>query len=79
MKKERVKVKCHSGYIYPQGPESFIFQHEDYGVEDVEWQRREPGEIHFEIITRDRNFFELCYNYHKEEWTLVEASLKGGI
>ena len=71
--REIIKVQCRSGYTYAERPESFIYRHEDYEVEEIEWQWREPGEIHFGIITRDRKFFELCYNEHKDEWSLVEA------
>ena len=68
-----IRVRCHSGYTYAERPESFIYKHEYYEVEGVEWQQRKPQGVHFGIITRDREFFELCYNDCKDEWSLVEA------
>ena len=71
--RENIQVLCHSGYTYAERPESFIYRHEAYQIEEIERQWREPGETHFTVFTRDRKFFELCYNDHKGEWSLVEA------
>lgn len=67
---EELRVQCYSGYIYAERPESFVYRNENYQVERVDREWQEPGERYFRVLTGDRKFFELCYNYQKEEWSL---------
>ncbi|MFC2009622.1 hypothetical protein ACFLT3_01695 [Chloroflexota bacterium] len=73
---EDVQVQCYSGHTYAERPTSFIYWGEVYEVEKTEKQWREPGMRYFQVITGDRNFFELCYNECNDDWSVKELGRK---
>jgi len=71
IKREIIRVQCHSGYTYAEKPVAFNYRNEDYKIDKIEKEWREPEEKHFLVLTRNKKIFELCYNDHKNEWSLV--------
>ena len=69
-----IQVQCYSGRTYAERPDSFLWQGEEHKVQSLEKEWREPGEKHFLVHTEDNNFFEICYNEQKDEWTLGGAT-----
>lgn len=69
------KVKCHSGYIYPEEPRSFVWQESELRIKSVEKTWQEPGKRLFRVVTEDCNLFELCYNETTDRWFAVEFTL----
>ena len=68
-----VRVKCYSGYTYPQEPRSFEWggaEHEIAGIESA-WQ--EPGKRVFRVRDASNKYFILCYNELSREWMLREV------
>jgi len=71
---QEIRVKCYSGHTYAERPDSFVHQGIAYKVEKVEREWQEPGERHFRVRTGDSKLFELCYNEHKDTWSLIELN-----
>jgi hypothetical protein len=67
-----LKVNCYSGQSYAERPKSFLWEGAEYEVEEIEKERREPGERHFQVRTRDNKLFQLCYNEFQDQWSLTE-------
>jgi hypothetical protein len=67
-----VQVKCYSGYIYAQEPQSFIWQEEENRIKSIEKAWQEPGKRLFEVVTENGKLFELCYNETNDQWSAVE-------
>lgn len=72
MYKQIAKVKCYSGYSYPQQPKSFCWQDTEHEVSYVEKEWQEPGKKFFKVRTEDERLFELCYNQINDEWSVIE-------
>ncbi len=72
MYQQLTKVKCYSGYTYPQEPKSFLWQGEEYKVFSIEKEWQEPGRKFFKIRTKDERVFELCYNQIEDQWLGTE-------
>ena len=70
---DKIEVKCYSGYTYAQRPISFILQGKEYQVENIEEERRGPGERWFAVKTGDNKYFKLCYNEAQDEWSIAQA------
>lgn len=66
------KVKCYSGYKYPQKPKSFSWQDREYEVSSIEKEWQEPGKKFFKVRTEDERLFELCYNQVEDQWLGTE-------
>lgn len=58
---EPTEVKCYSGHIYAERPESFVWQNEEHKVSVVEKAWQEPGKKLFKVITDGGKLFELRY------------------
>ncbi len=69
-----VQVKCYSGYIYAQEPQSFIWQGIAYSVKEIEKAWQEPGKRLFKAVTDDGKLFELCYNETDDQWSAIELT-----
>ena len=69
---QSVQVTCYSGRIYADRPVSFVWQGARYEVEKVEREWQEPGQKHFQVLTRDRKNFRLCYNEGQDQWSIIE-------
>jgi len=67
-----IKVKCYSGYVYPEEPRSFIWQGKELRMKSVEKAWQEPGRRLFKVVTEDGKLFELCYNSTADQWSAVE-------
>lgn len=67
-----LKVNCYSGHTYAERPKSFWREGIQYEVEEIEKAWQEPGEMHFQVRTRDNKLFKLCYNETEKEWSLIE-------
>ena len=70
--KDSVKVNCYSGHIYAERPRSFLWQDIEYEVQEIEKSWQEPGERHFQVRTKDKKLFQLCYNEGEKRWSLIE-------
>jgi hypothetical protein len=68
----QTKVKCYSGYIYPEEPRSFIWQEKELIVKSIETAWREPSRRLFRVITEDGGLFELCYNETDDQWSAIQ-------
>jgi len=51
---------------------SFRWEGVEYEVEEIEKEWLEPGERHFQVRTKDKKLFRLCYNEAQEQWSLIE-------
>jgi hypothetical protein len=69
-----VEVKCYSGYIYAQEPQSFIWQEKENRIESIEKAWQEPGKRLFKAVTEDGKLFELCYNETADQWSVIELT-----
>ena len=69
-----VQVKCYSGYIYAQEPQSFIWQEKENRIESIEKAWQEPGKRLFKAVTEDGKLFELCYNETNDQWSAIELT-----
>jgi hypothetical protein len=69
-----VQVKCYSGYIYAQEPQSFIWQERENRIESIEKAWQEPGKRLFKAVTEDGKLFELCYNETDDQWSAIELT-----
>lgn len=69
-----IKVKCYSGYLYPEEPRSFLWQGKELEIQSVERTWQEPGRRLFSVLTDDGNLFELCYNEPTDQWSAVELT-----
>jgi hypothetical protein len=69
-----VQVKCYSGYIYAQEPQSFIWQEKENRIESIEKAWQEPGKRLFRAVTEDGKLFELCYNEPDDQWSAIELT-----
>jgi len=67
-----LKVNCYSGQTYAERPKSFLWEGIEYEVEEIEKEWQEPGERHFQVITKDNKLFQLCYNESQDQWSLTE-------
>jgi len=67
-----LKVSCYSGQTYAERPVSFRWEGVEYEVEEIEKEWLEPGERHFQVRTKDKKLFRLCYNEAQEQWSLIE-------
>ena len=75
-----LKVNCYSGHIYAEEPRSFLWEGIEYEVQEIEKAWQEPGEMHFQVRTRDNKLFQLYYSEAEKQWSLIElvkGSLKG--
>jgi hypothetical protein len=70
-----IKVKCYSGYAYPEEPRSFVWQEKELGIASVEKAWQEPGKRLFRVVTEDGRLFVLCYNGADGQWSAVELML----
>jgi hypothetical protein len=69
-----VQVKCYSGYIYAQEPQSFIWQGEENRIKSIEKAWQEPGKRLFKVVTENGKLFELCYNETNDQWSAFELT-----
>jgi uncharacterized protein (UPF0128 family) len=67
-----VQVKCYSSHTYAERPLSFLWQGEEYKVEEIEKAWQEPAKKLFKVITEDGKSFKLCYNEITDQWSLRE-------
>lgn len=72
MGEQIAKVKCYSGYSYPQKPEFFCWQDKEHEVSRIEKEWQEPGKKFFKVRTEDERLFELCYNQINDQWSVIE-------
>jgi hypothetical protein len=69
-----VQVKCYSGYIYAQEPQSFVWQEKGNRIKSIEKAWQEPGKRLFKAVTEDGKLFELCYNETNDQWSAIELT-----
>ena len=72
MESKNIKVKCYSGHIYAERPESFLWQGMEYEIKEIKKAWQEPGKRYFQVITGDNKLFQLCYNEAEKQWSLTE-------
>ena len=72
LEQNNIKVKCYSGHIYAERPESFRWQNTDYEIERITKSWQEPGRRCFQVRTKDNKVFQLCYNEIEKRWLLTE-------
>ena len=65
-------VKCYSGYLYAEGPRSFVWQESELEIESVKEAWKEPGKRLFRVVIHDGRLFELCYNEATDRWSAIE-------
>ena len=66
-----LEVRCYSGHIYAERPESFRWQGAEYVVDDVESTWLEPGKRCFRVRTGENKRFKLCYNEAQGRWSVT--------
>lgn len=70
----KTRVKCHSGYTYPEEPRSFVWQQHEVGITTVEKAWREPGKRLFRVVTEDGRLFELSYDESADDWSAMDRT-----
>ena len=70
-----IKVKCYSGYVYAEEPQSFVWQENELVIKSVAKAWKEPDKRLFRVVTEDSKLFELCYNEAIDRWYAVELML----
>jgi len=75
MRLDKIKVKCYSGRMYAERPISFLWQDQQYEVDEIEKEWLEPGEKHFNVRTTNKQSFHLWYSEKKDQWHLILRSL----
>lgn len=66
------RVRCYSGHIYAQRPESFLWLGKEYKVSAIEKEWQEPGRRRlFQVRTQDEKLFKLCYNEAEDQWSVT--------
>jgi len=65
-------VSCYSGHTYAERPQSFLWQGQEYRVEEIEKEWREPGTRNFLVRTEEKQLFRLCYNQAEDRWSAEE-------
>ena len=74
-----IQVTCYSGRIYADRPASFIWEGEQYEVNEVEKEWLEPRQKHFIVRAttkkgkRGEKQFDICYDEQEDSWTLCEV------
>ena len=68
-----ISVKCYSGHVYAERPESFTWEGQTLKVQRVKRAWQEPGERHFLVSTDEDTTFELCYEEINDCWSAVEV------
>ena len=68
-----IQVKCYSGYMYAQRPQSFLFEDREHTVSRMEKVWIEPDKRFFSVITEDEKRFKLCYNETQDQWWLIHS------
>jgi hypothetical protein len=75
MQLEKLEVKCYSGRMYAERPISFLWQDEQYEIEEIEQEWFEPGEKHFNIRIKNKQSLHLWYSEKEDQWHLILRSL----
>jgi len=68
-------VKCYSGHVYAEEPQSFGWQGKELRIKSIEKAWQEPGKRLFRVVTENGKLFELCYNEATDQWSAVELML----
>jgi hypothetical protein len=71
MEWEEIEVKCYSGLIYAERPQSFFRKGKEHKIANVENEWLEPGKKLFRVVTEDEKVFQLCYNEPEDKWWLT--------
>jgi hypothetical protein len=67
-------VRCYSGYLYAEKPQSFVWQETELEIESIGNAWKEPGKRLFRVVTEDGRLFELCYNETTDRWSAIELA-----
>lgn len=69
-----VRVRCYSGGMYAERPESFEWKWLMVEVVGIDRAWLEPGERHFRVATDVGAVFDLCYSEGNDRWSAVVVS-----
>ncbi len=65
-----VVVECHSGYTFPQRPQTIHKDNEQFEIETIETEWRSPQGKFFRVKTVDGSIFVLFYDEASDKWQI---------
>jgi hypothetical protein len=63
------EVECVSSARYGERPTAIIFENKCVEIKEIVKSWRSPSEICFQVLTNNRQAFELSYNEASDQWS----------